>query len=261
MLYRRIIFADAVGVRSHLFCLFCAAFGACVWAETPFSANVAPADAMLEQPSAPIPAAVPAAAPSAAQPLEAKRISRGPLHQRVTESNTTGPQATNALSATPSVWRTLGSLILVLVLIVAVTYAFRRWALKTPQARLGAGIDILTRNAVNPRQSLCLIRVGSRMILLGVSPNQITNLCTIEDPDELAHIQGLLEKNGSSSVTRSFEKLFHRQTQDYQLTEEDPAAFNLENDDATNQQWHHAKGELSQLLDKVKGLTKIRLRS
>ncbi|MCP4709398.1 MAG: hypothetical protein GY869_12295 [Planctomycetes bacterium] len=158
-----------------------------------------------------------------------------------------------------SPWRTFGSLLIVLSLIIAVTYIFRRLALGGRGGLAPSGVEVLARNSINPKQSLCLVKLGPRVLLLGLSPNQMTALHTIEDPDEVAEVVGDLERSRPQSISNTFGKLLHRESQVYNEDGGEQNESNLTDDQS--QQWCQAKGELTSLLDKVKGLTRMRFRS
>jgi len=167
-------------------------------------------------------------------------------------------------SPLPSLWKTFVSLVIVLVLIVGVTYFFKRLGLNSNRSSMPAGVEILARSNMNPKQSLCLVQLGNRLVLLGQSPNHISSLQTIEDPDEMAQILGQLEKKKTLSITNTFGKLFHREKDLYENEENPLIPLDIEDKPDQNQptlQWCQAKGEISSLLDKVKGLSKIRFRS
>ena len=74
------------------------------------------------------------------------------------------------------------------------TYIFRRLALGSRGGLAPSGVEVLARNSINPKQSLCLVKLGPRVLLLGLSPNQMTALHTIEDPDEVARRIGAAEE-------------------------------------------------------------------
>jgi flagellar biogenesis protein FliO len=167
-------------------------------------------------------------------------------------------------SPLPSPWKTLVSLLIVLALIVGVTYFFKRFCLNSNRKSLPAGVEILARSSMNPKQSLCLVQLGNRLVLLGQSPNHISSLQSIDDPDEIAQILGQLERKKTLSITNTFGKLFHREKELYENDQIPAMSLDIEDDQDQNQPtqpWCQAKGELSSLLDKVKGLSKIRFRS
>jgi|GEM_PF-3217431 len=162
-----------------------------------------------------------------------------------------------AASGNISVWKTLFALGAVLCLILFCAYLFRRYALGTRRLGGTGGIEILSRNPVGPRQSLCLIKLGSRLLMVGLSPNHMASLCTIDDPDEISGIMGLLEKNVPQSISNTFTRLFHHESENYHYAADD---LNTEGETAKNKQWHAARSELTMLLDRVKGLTRMRFR-
>lgn len=52
-------------------------------------------------------------------------------------------------------------------------------------------IDVLGRRAVDPRNSIYMVKVGSRMILLGSSPGGLSSLAEITDPIEIASLANI----------------------------------------------------------------------
>jgi|GEM_PF-3523831 len=185
------------------------------------------------------------------------------LGQRSEKTDTLSAKEQNQ-SSMPSPWKTLVSLLIVLALIVGVTYLFKRFSLNSKRNSMPTGVEILARSNMNPKQSLCLVQLGNRLVLLGQSPNHISSLQTIDDPDEIAQILGQLEQKKTLSITNTFGKLFHREKELYENDENSVMSLDIEDDqdqDQPTQPWYQAKGELSSLLDKVKGLSKISFRS
>jgi len=185
------------------------------------------------------------------------------LGQRPEKTDTLPAKELNQ-SPLPSPWKTFLSLLIVLALIVGVTYLFKRFCLNSNRSSMPAGVEILARSSMNPKQSLCLVQLGNRLVLLGQSPSHISSLQTIDDPDEIAQILGQLEQKKTLSITNTFGKLFHREKELYENDENSAMSLDIEDNQDQNQptqQWCQAKGELSSLLDKVKGLSKIRFRS
>ena len=168
-------------------------------------------------------------------------------------------------NSTPSTGRMFASLFVVLFLIIVAAYLFRRFALGPRPNTGSAAVEIIARNNItnSPKQSLCLVRLGKRLVLLGLSPNHMASLVSVDDPEEIAQIIGQLEKKSPKSITNTFEKMFNSQEQDYDY----PADYdNQENDvydydQQQQQQWGYAKRELSSLLTKVKGLARLRFHS
>ena len=79
--------------------------------------------------------------------------------------------------------------VLCLILIVAA------WAKRhLPQANSALpseAVQILGQRAVGQRQMIQLIRCGSRILVLGATPNGLTTLSEITDPVEVDYLAGL----------------------------------------------------------------------
>lgn len=75
------------------------------------------------------------------------------------------------------IFRLIGSFVLVLGLLGGVLWLLRRW-----QTRLGLGgpatrqLKLLETLSVGPRQKIVLLQVGSREMVLGVTPTQINTI-------------------------------------------------------------------------------------
>jgi flagellar biogenesis protein FliO len=81
----------------------------------------------------------------------------------------------------------IGALAIVLGLIVVLFLVLRRW---TPSLRTGGSgvVQIVGRTVLAPRQSLVLVQLGRRLVLIGVSAERIQPVCEITDNEEAAAI-------------------------------------------------------------------------
>lgn len=88
-------------------------------------------------------------------------------------------------SETPWYRTGIGALGIVLALMGVVYFGLKRWA---PSMRLHDGglVRIVSRTVVGPRQSVVLLCVGRRMVLVGVSPDRMDCVCEIADAEEVA---------------------------------------------------------------------------
>ena len=188
-----------------------------------------------------------------------RRIIKRPAESPTTKTaeNTT---PTPLVTSTPNLWRPIAALVAVLLVIAAAAWLFRRFAGGSRQFRLPAGIDIIARTMLNPKQSLCLVKLGSRLVLLGVSPNHIASLQTVDQPDEVAQLLGLLESQSPGSISSAFGKLFHQHSGKYDQSTDLWPDGDEETDNDPNDQMNNAKGEIANLLKKVKGLTRLGVR-
>ena len=79
------------------------------------------------------------------------------------------------------VFRMLGSLALVIVLLVALLWALRKLQGKMNGHNTGRRLQIIESLSVGPRQKVALIRVGEREVLVGISPTQINGIASWPD--------------------------------------------------------------------------------
>ena len=77
-------------------------------------------------------------------------------------------------------------LALVLGLILLVSYLVRRYV-PAVRALGGEALKVVQRVPLSSKQSLALVQVGRRMVLIGVTPDRISVLSVIDNPEECAH--------------------------------------------------------------------------
>ena len=110
-------------------------------------------------------------APAEAKPRPLKRRADTDRPRAIKQSATAGVQ-----------WYRNGFVALgaVLLLIAIVAWGIKRFG---PKAQLGgSAIRILSRSHLSPKQSLALIRVSDRVMLVGITPDHISHLTTFDDP-------------------------------------------------------------------------------
>jgi flagellar biosynthetic protein FliO len=72
--------------------------------------------------------------------------------------------------------RLFSSMALVGGLMAAGLYVYRRWVVRSPLGQRGELIRVVSRNYLGPKESLCLVKVGKELLLLGVTASQISSL-------------------------------------------------------------------------------------
>lgn len=104
---------------------------------------------------------------------------RGALPARGANADQTS-RAIQPPVGTQAPWYTNGflSLAAVIVLIGAIAWVVKRLA---PRTRLGgSAVRILGRTYLSPKQSLALVRVGNRVALIGITPDHISQVMTLD---------------------------------------------------------------------------------
>jgi flagellar biogenesis protein FliO len=115
--------------------------------------------------------------------------------------------------------RTFGSLAGVVLLILLLGWGYRVVAggsrMSLARSRRPELLQVLARTAVSARQSLCLVRVGPRIVLVGVAPDRLTALDVITDPATAAQLAGRAAQGDIQSHTADFEHCLDREARAY----------------------------------------------
>lgn len=98
----------------------------------------------------------------------------------------------------------LWPLIAVLVTIGILAVLARKWMGGTNRFSADGVIKVIGRQYLSNKQSLCLIRVGQRVVLLGVTSDRISSLCDICEPEEVAEIVSAAQRGTVGSFSAAF---------------------------------------------------------
>jgi len=128
-------------------------------------------------------------------------------------------------SSTGSLWTTLGSLALIVGLILVVAKLFKKHSPVASQALPSEAVELLGRRPLDARQSIHLIRLGSRILLIGTSPEGMQTLSEITDPLEVDYLAGMCRKTDEQSpFSNAFQSFFTRQSKSQTGQQHTPAA-------------------------------------
>ena len=107
----------------------------------------------------------------------------------------------------------IGALAVVLALVAGAYWVVRRWM---PSARtVDAGVmKLVGRTGLTPKQSLALVQVGRRYVVVGMSPDRLDSLCEISDPEEVAEM-GLRIGSQRTGSADEFNALLAGEASDY----------------------------------------------
>jgi flagellar biosynthetic protein FliO len=177
-----------------------------------------------------------------ARTSNAERPASVPL--RPSEAKDVGRSRRNTASwSATDVWPLLSVLALILVLAWIVKRAL-------PGRRVFAGsgvMEVLSRTPLSNKQSLVLVRMGRRLLLLGVTGDEMHTLCLVEDPDQVAMLVGEAASGRPGSMTQAFARTLVEEHRAY----EDDAVEEAEQSSETG-------GQVRSLLDKVRHLASRR---
>ncbi len=130
--------------------------------------------------------------------------------RKITPQSTTA--GTSGSASAPSAWTTFGALA---VVIATILISAKLWKKHGPQS---AGpipheaVELLGRRMIDQRQAIHLVRLGTRILVLGSSAAGLRTLAEISDPVEVDFLAGLCQKRGGASEgVQSFRTMFKRQ--------------------------------------------------
>ncbi len=119
--------------------------------------------------------------------------------------------------------RTLGALAGVVGLIVFLAWGYRAMAGRQlsllGKARRPGLIEVVTKTPLSARQSLCLVRIGPRLVLIGQSQENLRALDVIDDADLAAKLAGDAARRRPGSSQAEFHECLENEAKDYQHRE------------------------------------------
>jgi flagellar biogenesis protein FliO len=89
-------------------------------------------------------------------------------------------------------------------LIVAMKIAVRWLWPGAGAQRASRSVRVLARTPINSRSSLVLVQVGKRLVVVGDSATQLSPICEITDPDEVAAMLGAIQTERLGAASRRF---------------------------------------------------------
>lgn len=122
-----------------------------------------------------------------------------------------GKPESTVSSATAMITKTLGALFGVIFLIVVVAQVLKKQNPVLMGGLPDEAVTVLGRRYVEQRQSIHLVRVGTRILILGSSQQGLTPLSEVTDPVEVDYLSGLchVEESGGR-VAQTLRSLFTR---------------------------------------------------
>jgi len=173
----------------------------------------APASAASSEPSANIPLVADPAPPPT--PRITDTYDKEPIQrtESLVHSEDQSP-ATDSGTATLELPRLLGAMALVVGLIFLLRWIGRRFFGATPIAGGTRAVQVLSRSLIAPRQSVMLMRIGRRLLVVADNGSQLASLSEITDPDEVAALIGQLQGEKLDIAGRTFGALFGRSRKD-----------------------------------------------
>lgn len=145
--------------------------------------------------------------PAQGAPVVISEVAPPAALRRLTPRGETSPAEPSGRSRLPSAGSALSALAVVLLLIFGGARLWKTHGPKLPTPAPRQAIEVLGRCRIESRQAVYLVRLGSRVLVLGSSGGELSALSDITDPVEVDLITAQCRdgSGGSSPFSRLFE--------------------------------------------------------
>ncbi|NOX56313.1 MAG: FliO/MopB family protein [Planctomycetes bacterium] len=146
---------------------------------------------------------------------EGKRLPHPSFSAEAFGSSTSGREETGSRQASrtgvSSPWKTVTALAFVIGLILLVAKLLKKHGPTSVAGLPDEAIELLGKRAIDRQQAIHLVRCGSRILVLGVSPGEVRTLAEITDPIEVDFLSGICRHKGQqTTVLQTFRTLFEK---------------------------------------------------
>jgi flagellar biogenesis protein FliO len=123
-----------------------------------------------------------------------------------------GSGSQRGLGVGSSVVTVVGSLALVVGIFLVVAWTLRRATPQATAALPGEVFEVLGRAPLSGRQQVHLLRCGTRLLLVSVTPAGAETLTEVTDPLEVERLVSLCQRSRPGSATATFRQVFDQLT-------------------------------------------------
>ncbi len=124
--------------------------------------------------------------------------------------NSGGVAETPAVNGLGAALTVISSLAVVLGLFFTTAWILRRTGGRGLALLPGDVFESLGRAPLTNRQQVQLLRCGSKLLLVSLTPDSAETLTEIDDPDEVTRLAGLCKANQAGSATAAFRQVLHQ---------------------------------------------------
>lgn len=202
-----------------------------------FAAPVRVASAQQAQPAPDVPAAQPA-------PATAAEFERQPISFTQSGNRRQNRDGTTTGYAMPSIWPALFSVALVCAVFCTILYLVKKYLPGHRQMFSHPAMEVLGRAHIDQRRYVSLLRVGKRIVVVGVSPDEMRALSEITDEEEITGIMEVARPKTEAGLN-IFQRLFQRNVIDQDKAETRALA---------NEKAEELERQMASLRDRVKAI-------
>ncbi|HKD36348.1 MAG TPA: flagellar biosynthetic protein FliO [Pirellulales bacterium] len=114
----------------------------------------------------------------------------------------------------PALLSMFGSLAIVLALFFGLVWLLRRGMPKGTRLVPSEVVEVLGRAALAGRQQMHVVRFGSKVLLISVTPGGAETLSEITEPAEVDRLSGICQQSHAQSATNAFRQVFRQFAED-----------------------------------------------
>jgi flagellar biogenesis protein FliO len=117
-------------------------------------------------------------------------------------------QPTKASSPVMAVATSAAALIFVIAIFLLIAWFMKRGASRGMRTLPTEAFEVLGRSSLNAQQSVQLVRVGNKLLLVASSADGASTLTEIDDAQEVERLSGLCMTGKNTSATKEFHEAF-----------------------------------------------------
>ncbi len=137
----------------------------------------------------------------------------------------------------------------VLALILIIVWAAKKYLPNVRRLTGSTAMKVVARTHLSPRQSIAVVRLGRRLLVVGQTADNLTPLGVVEDPEEVSELLGEIESGKTNSAVGNFKRVFQKTDEEFAAADEaaggEPADGEIE----------RVRTELESLTRKVREVT------
>lgn len=155
------------------------------------------------------------------------------------------PPGAGVLREPPWYRSSLVGLAVVLGIILLVSFVLRRY-LPAARAWGDGALKVVQRTPLSSKQSIALVQVGRRIVLIGITPDHVSSLSVIDDPEECAYLRSRVCKDAKKAGA-DFDALLSAETGKFERGPIEAALSQSESSTRLRETRGHLEGMLKKL--------------
>ncbi|QDU88221.1 Flagellar biosynthesis protein, FliO [Pirellulimonas nuda] len=184
-------------------------------APAPPTTPATPADATSAPPATEKPLPNPRSFPAEAGADHARRLLRSKTPPEQADAANAPVIGLESLNLPPGALATTGAALAIVVGVLLLSmWCLRRAAPRSARPLPGDVVMVLGQVRLAGKQTAQLMKIGSKLVLVNVTPEGAKPITEITDPDEVARMLGICEQANPNGATAAFQEIFEQLTRE-----------------------------------------------